>query len=199
MKSMKPFVSFPPLVIRPASPDDAALLRLIYAPYIQETAITFEKTVPSLKEFRERIVHTLQQYPYLVCEENQEVVGYAYLSAFNPRSAYRHCAETSIYVKKNMRHHGVGKALYQALEKSAQSMGILNLNACIAYPSNADPFLSLDSPHFHEHLGYTVVGRFHQCGFKFGRYYDMIWMEKMIGRHDKSPHPFTPYPELSAK
>lgn len=56
---MKPFVSFPPLVIRPASPDDAALLRLIYAPYIQETAITFEKTVPSLKEFRERIVHTL--------------------------------------------------------------------------------------------------------------------------------------------
>ena len=71
---MKPFVSFPPLVIRPASPDDAALLRLIYAPYIQETAITFEKTVPSLKEFRERIVHTLQQYPYLVCEENQEVV-----------------------------------------------------------------------------------------------------------------------------
>lgn len=105
---MKPFVSFPPLVIRPASPDDAALLRLIYAPYIQETAITFEKTVPSLKEFRERIVHTLQQYPYLVCEENQEVVGYAYLSAFNPRSAYRHCAETSIYVKKNMRHHGVG-------------------------------------------------------------------------------------------
>ena len=70
---MKPFVSFPPLVIRPASPDDAALLRLIYAPYIQETAITFEKTVPSLKEFRERIVHTLQQYPYLVCEENQEV------------------------------------------------------------------------------------------------------------------------------
>lgn len=199
---MKPFVSFPPLVIRPASPDDAALLRLIYAPYIQETAITFEKTVPSLKEFRERIVHTLQQYPYLVCEENQEVVGYAYLSAFNPRTAYRHCAETSIYVKKNMRHHGVGKALYQALEKSAQSMGILNLNACIAYPSNekkADPFLSLDSPHFHEHLGYTVVGRFHQCGFKFGRYYDMIWMEKMIGRHDKSPHPFTPYPELSAK
>ena len=199
---MKPFVSFPPLVIRPASPDDAALLRLIYAPYIQETAITFEKTVPSLKEYRERIVHTLQQYPYLVCEENQEVVGYAYLSAFNPRSAYRHCAETSIYVKKNMRHHGVGKALYHALEKSAQSMGILNLNACIAYPSNEkkpDPFLSLDSPHFHEHLGYTVVGRFHQCGFKFGRYYDMIWMEKMIGRHDKSPHPFTPYPELSAK
>ena len=57
----------------------------------------------------------------------------------------------------------------------------------------------LDSPHFHEHLGYTVVGRFHQCGFKFGRYYYMIWMEKMIGRHDKSPHPFTPYPELSAK
>lgn len=194
---MKPFVSFPPLVIRPASPDDAALLRLIYAPYIQETAITFEKTVPSLKEFRERIVHTLQQYPYLVCEENQEVVGYAYLSAFNPRSAYRHCAETSIYVKKNMRHHGVGKALYHALEKSAQSMGILNLNAC--NEKKPDPFLSLDSPHFHEHLGYTVVGRFHQCGFKFGRYYDMIWMEKMIGRHDKSPHPFTPYPELSAK
>ena len=199
---MMAFVSFAPVVIPPASPEDAALLRLIYAPYIQETAITFEKTVPSLKEFRERIVHTLQQYPYLVCEENQEVVGYAYLSAFNPRSAYRHCAETSIYVKKNMRHHGVGKALYQALEKSAQSMGILNLNACIAYPSNEkkpDPFLSLDSPHFHEHLGYTVVGRFHQCGFKFGRYYDMIWMEKMIGCHDKSPHPFTPYPELSAK
>ena len=198
---MKPFVSFPPLVIRPASPDDAALLRLIYAPYIQETAITFEKTVPSLKEFRERIVHTLQQYPYLVCEENQEVVGYAYLSAFNPRSAYRHCAETSIYVKKNMRHHGVGKALYQALEKSAQSMGILNLNACIASPVVDDEYLNHNSIRFHEHehLGYTVVGRFHQCGFKFGRYYDMIWMEKMIGRHDKSPHPFTPYPELSAK
>jgi phosphinothricin acetyltransferase len=82
-----------------------------------------------------------------------------------------------------MRQRGVGRALYEALEKELIDIGILNMNACIAYISAPDRYLNNDSMYFHREMGFELVGTFHKCGYKFGKWYDMIWMEKLIGEH----------------
>ena len=102
-------------MIRVAALDDAEELLKIYAPYVRETAITFEYEVPSPEEFRERIAHTLEKYPYLVAEHDGKIVGYAYVSPFKERAAYAWAVETSIYVRREGRRQGVGRALYAAL------------------------------------------------------------------------------------
>lgn len=170
--------------IRNATPLDAEEILRIYAPYITDTAITFEYTVPSLDEFRERIVNTLKKYPYLVAEENGQILGYAYAGVFKGRAAYNHCVETSIYVRMNAHGKGIGKALYAELENRLHQQGILNVNACITWKDEPNEYVTHQSPDFHAHLGYVKCAHFHQCGYKFGQWFDMIWMEKMIGSHD---------------
>lgn len=184
------------LTIRTATEDDAAALRKIYRPYVEKTAITFEYEVPELCEFRQRIRNILEKYPYLVAEMDGEIVGYAYLSAFHPRAAYQWCAETSIYVDTEKKKLGIGGKLYDALEAVAKEQGILNLNACIAVPEKEDEYLTLNSESFHEHLGYHMVGKFHNCGYKFGRWYHMVWMEKMIGTHEDKPKEVKPFSQV---
>ena len=112
------------IVIRVAALDDAEELLEIYAPYVRETAITFEYEVPSLEEFRERIAHTLEKYPYLVAEHDGKIVGYAYVSPFKERAAYTWSVETSIYVDQNCKRMGIGKKLHSALEHCLKEMGI---------------------------------------------------------------------------
>ncbi len=176
--------------IRPATPNDAVKLLDIYAPYVTDTAITFEYEVPTLEEFRRRIEHISKKYPYLVAEEDGDIVGYVYASSFKERDAFQWAVETSIYVDRNKKRKGIGRKLHDALEATLRQQGILNLNACIAFvPDNnkgqgaTDPYLNLDSVRFHEQMGYIRVAHFHQCGKKFGHWYDMIWMEKIIGEH----------------
>ncbi|MDO4533924.1 MAG: GNAT family N-acetyltransferase [Coriobacteriia bacterium] len=185
-------------IIRTATIDDAEAMLAIYEPYVVETAITFETVVPSLAEFRSRVAETIVQYPWIVAEGVQEgVVGYAYAGPFKRRAAYDWSVETSIYLRRDIRGRGLGRRLYQELERILQSMGIRNLNACIACTDRADdPFLSNESVLFHEKLGYTLVGTFHSCGFKLGRWYDMLWMEKTIGAHDGAPTPIIPFSQL---
>ena len=173
--------------IRMATPEDAQALLDIYEYYVKETAITFEYDVPSVEEFRGRIEKTLKKYPYLVIEDDSEILGYAYASTFKDRAAYQWCVETSIYIKKDARRGGLGKELYLELENRLKAQGILNLNACIGYPEEEDEHLTFDSVKFHEKLGYSMVGEFHKCGYKFGRFYNMIWMEKLIGDHKNPP------------
>lgn len=166
--------------VRNATPADAAVLLRIYAPYVEKTAITFELQVPSEAEFRSRIVKTLERFPYLVAERCGRVVGYAYVGTFKDRAAYDHCVETSIYIAEDERGGGVGTLLYKALESRMPSIGVTNLNACIAYAAVEDEYLDNRSEAFHTRLGYTKVAHFHRCGFKFGCFYDMIWMEKIL-------------------
>ena len=128
--------------IRPATEADAAEILNIYAPYITDTAITFEYDVPTLEEFTGRIRHTLEKYPYLVAVRDNEIIGYAYAGAFYGRAAYDWSAETTIYVKKGCRHSGVGKLLYQALETALKAQNIINLYACIGYPEEDDEYLT---------------------------------------------------------
>ena len=179
-----------------ASSADAEALLELYAPYVRETAITFEYEVPSPEEFQSRIRRTLEKYPYLIAEREGRCVGYAYAGAFHARAAYDWAVETSVYVERGLRRQGVGQRLYTALEEILTLQNILNLNACIAYPAEEDPYLTRDSADFHQRLSYQLVGRFHQCGYKFGRWYDMIWMEKMLGAHRSPQPPVRPFPEI---
>lgn len=174
-------------MIRIARPEDAEALLDIYAPYVKETAITFEYEVPSVEEFRKRIESILKKYPYLLAEQDGKITGYAYAGVFNERPAADWAVETAIYVEKGSRRTGVGRALYGALEKALAGQNILNVNACIAWPETEDEYLTYDSIRFHEHMGYRMVGRFHQCGYKFGRWYDLAWMEKHLGEHPAKP------------
>lgn len=169
--------------IRLATSDDAEAILEVYAPYIRQTAITFEYDVPSVEDFRNRIVNTLQKYPYLVAEDESGIIGYAYAGVFKSRPAYCHCVETSIYVSMKHRHQGIGKALYAELEDRLKKQDILNMNACITWIDTPNQYLTHQSPEFHEHLGFTKVAHFHQCGYKFGLWFDIIWMEKMLGEH----------------
>lgn len=230
------------LTFRVARPKDAEALLAIYAPYVEETAITFEYEVPSVEAFRARIAHTLATYPYIVAIEENNIIGYAYVGRLHERAAYDWSVETSIYVDRCARKHGLGRQLYERLEAILRAMNIISVNACIAYPGTMnpavdaataadrlqdahigigdpntadralkdlregtadsgvdigeDPYLNTNSPDFHAHLGYQLVGHFHACAYKFDRWYDMIWMEKWIAPHPTKPEAMIPFPEL---
>lgn len=178
----------PEIRIRAVTLEDAKELLEIYRPYVEHTAITFEYETPSAEEFRERIQKVLGKFPYLAAEGDGKILGYAYVSSFKERAAYDWAVETSIYVDENRKRSGIGRKLHTALEQALREQGILNMEACIAYPRGEDKYLTRDSAQFHARLGYRLVGQFYKCGYKFGRWYDMIWMEKLIGEH-KSPQP----------
>lgn len=182
--------------IRTATSADTDTLLEIYAPYVENTAITFEYVVPSHDEFKNRIVQISKKYPYLVAEENHEIVGYAYANSFKPRAAYDWSVEATIYVKINYKGHGIGKALYSALEQALKQQNITNMNACIAVPEVDDEYLTHNSVQFHTHMGFQPVGTFHKCANKFHRWYNMIWMEKIIGEHLENPEIVKAYSEI---
>jgi len=167
--------------------EDAKELLAIYAPYVEKTAVSFEYDVPSILEFEERIIKISSKFPYIKAVENGEIIGYAYANTFKPRKAYDFSVETTIYIKKDNRKSGVGKALYSALEDSLKKMGIQSMNACITYPNVSDEYSSTDSFVFHSKIGFSVVGRFTEIGYKFGKWYDMIWMQKSIGDRKNIP------------
>ena len=169
--------------IQVASVEDAEELLAIYAPYVEKTAITFEYEVPSVEEFKGRIAHVLQRFPYLKAVEDGKILGYAYVSPFKERAAYGWSVETTIYIRKDRQKTGVGKKLYEALEKVLHAQNICNLYACIGYPEVEDEYLTKNSAQFHAHLGYRMVGEFYHCGYKFDRWYNMVWMEYIIGEH----------------
>lgn len=177
------------ITIRTATLDDAKRLVEIYDYYVRHTAITFEYVTPTVEEFQERMRKTLERYPYFVIVKDDRIEGYAYAGPFHPRAAYDWCCEMTIYLDSGNRKSGLGRKLYEAMEKALKDMGILNLYACIGYPEKEDEYLTTNSADFHHHLGYTKVGTFHQCGYKFHRWYHMIWMEKIIGEHQEIQNP----------
>lgn len=168
-------------IIRSANVNDAEEIRRIYAPYVLDTAITFEYDVPTVEEFAERISSTLKKYPYLVAEKDGKILGYAYAGGFHTRAAFAWSAELSVYVDSSARRNGIGRKLYSCLEEKLQAMGIVNIYASVAYTENDDSYLTKDSIKFHEKLGFRQVGCFNKCGYKFNHWYDLVYMEKFIG------------------
>lgn len=191
-------MSTPAFRFRIAVPDDVPALLAIYAPYVEKTAISFEYEVPSVEEFRSRMETISQRYPYLVAEDEAgHILGYAYTNTFIAREAYDRCAETTIYLALDARRHGLGKRLYRAIEDLSRAQGIYNLYACIGEPQGADDeYLTDNSIRFHEHLGFRRIGVFRRCGYKFGRWYDMSWAEKLLGEPPEAPGPIIPFPQL---
>lgn len=174
------------VIVRNAKIEDAKRILEIYSYYVENTAITFEYDNPTLTEFENRMKNTMKKYPYLVIEKDGQIQGYAYAGAFVGRAAYDWSCELTIYLDNNAKKCGLGRKLYETLEEKLKEMGILNLYACIGYPEKEDKYLNKNSAQFHEHLGFSKVGQFHNCGYKFHRWYDMIWMEKVIGEHKKN-------------
>ncbi|MDO4797151.1 MAG: GNAT family N-acetyltransferase [Coriobacteriales bacterium] len=169
--------------IRTARTSDAGRLLDIYAYYVEHTAISFECETPTIGEFANRIASTLERYPYLVIEDGGQAKGYAYAGPLKDRAAYDRSCEVSIYLDRDARGKGYGRVLYEELERRLGKMGMLNLYACIASPIVEDEYLTSNSEQFHAHMGFQRIGVFHKCGHKFGRWYNTVWMEKLIGEH----------------
>lgn len=181
--------------IRLATIEDASSIRKIYGPYVQNTAVTFEYDIPSIQEFEYRIRQTLKEYPYLVAIQNNEVVGYCYAGAFHSRQAYKHSAELSIYLRQDVRGQGIGTFLYKKIEEMLLKQNIYLLHACIATSEVIDEYLNDDSPTFHKKMGFQLTGRHDRCGYKFGKWYSIIWMDKLIRERDDNPDDFIPFSE----
>ena len=183
-------------IIRFVRPEDAEALAAIYAPYVLQTAITFEYEPPTAGEFRQRIESIRHRYPYLAAEEDGELLGYCYAAPFKGRAAYDWAAETSIYIRRDQHRRGLGRRLYTVLEKLLRAQGILDMLACIALPEPEDEYLTLDSVRFHTSMGFREIARFPNIGSKFGRWYHMVWMDKVLGAHGPEPKPILPVSSL---
>ena len=173
---MKPF-------LRMATPQDAAAVRAIYAPFCDHTTVSFEVPAPSLDEMEARIRKISEQFPWLVCEHGGEVLGYAYASPHRERAAYRWSVDVGIYVNPRCQRLGMGRALYTALFKILVRQGFYKAHAGIVLP-NA-PSVGL-----HEALGFKPVGVYRGVGYKFGAWRDTGWWQ--LGLQDERPEPSEP-------
>jgi L-amino acid N-acyltransferase YncA len=177
--------------IRLATPADAVEIAAIYRPFVEETAISFELEAPNAGAMAQRIETTLQRTPWLVCERNRAVAGYAYASKHRDRAAYQWSVEVSAYVRADLRRGGVARRLYERLFEILAAQNFVNAYAGITLPNDA-------SVGFHESLGFTPVGVFHNIGFKFGRWHDVAWYERPLADHVVPSGPPTQLPELAS-
>ena len=182
--------------LRMATPEDANALLQIYAPYILHTGVTFEYKVPTETEFRDRIQKTVEKYPYLVACKGNTVIGYAYAKELGERAAFSHSVETAIYLSQNARGKGIGSLLYGELERILHLQNVTNLYAAVSYREYEDETISHASPRFHLSQGYRKVAHFQRCGYKFGRWYDIVWYEKHITEHVDHPSDFIPIEKI---
>lgn len=161
------------MIIRCATPGDAASILQIYNWYIQNTIITFETEPVTVDEMKNRINNILTKYDWLVAEVDNQVVGYAYYGQFRTRIAYNHTVETAIYFSKDYSGKGYGRLLYQHLFESARNKGYRELIGVISIPNP-------ESISFHQKNGFVEAGMFKNVGFKFGRYLDVVFMQKTL-------------------
>jgi phosphinothricin acetyltransferase len=166
--------------IGPATAQDVPRILEIYGPYVENTAISFEYTVPTLAEFTQRFLGITAQFPWLVWEENGTVLGYAYGSLPFERAAFQWCAEASIYLCPEACGKGIGKKLYAELEQILQRQGYRKVYAIITTANKP-------SVAFHEAVGYRLTATMPNCGYKFGQWYGTVWMEKDLNTWDSPP------------
>ena len=178
--------------IRFAQEADAAELLSIYAPYIKDTAITFECEIPSLDEFRDRIRKISSDYPYIVYLVEGKIIGYAYAHRHMERSAYQWNAELSVYIDTNHVHRGVGKALYTVLIELLKLQNVRNIYGGVTLPN-------VNSEKLHAYFGFKKLGEYHHTGYKCGAWHTVAWFEKTIGAYSLDPLPFVPINVMDKK
>jgi phosphinothricin acetyltransferase len=166
-------------VVRPASRADAAAILSIYAPYVLETAISFEEEVPGLEQFAERVAPS-PVHPWLVAERDGTVVGYAYAGALQYRAAYRWSVETTVYVSRDHHRQGIGAMLYGRLLAELEALGYVNAVALITATNRG-------SIAMHERFGFRETGRWLQIGFKHGAWHDAVILQRELAPHHIPP------------
>jgi len=174
------------MFIRPALPEDAAAILAIYAPIVEESAITFEYEVPALDAYTGRIQNVMQQYPWLVAEKEGKLAGYAYAGRFRERAAYQWCCECSVYVHPDFQRQGIARNLYAALFDLLKEQGMINVYAVITLPNP-------ESVALHSSMDFVETGILHKAGFKLGAWHDVLLMEKMLAPHPDEPERPRPY------
>jgi phosphinothricin acetyltransferase len=162
------------LNIRLVENDDIAAILNIYSYYIQNTIVTFETSVPALSDFENRIECITEKYPWLICEENGEITGYAYACEHRARDAYKWSVDVSVYLKQDCVGKGMGKRLYSNLLNIIERQGFINAYAGIALPNNASIGL-------HEFFGFKKIAQYEHVGFK-GQWIDVGWWWKEISK-----------------
>lgn len=173
-----------------ATEKDAEAILKIYAPYIEKTAITFEYEVPSLSEFSERIAKIREKYPWIVYEEDGEILGYAYGGPEYTRAAYQWTVETSVYISENARGKGIGTALYEKILDILKKQ-----NFCVCYVLINDD--NEASVKLHEKFGFKQNGYRKNCGYKFEKWHSVVFFEKQLNEFSVPPKPVIPINELN--
>lgn len=166
--------------IRLAIASDSEGILSIYAPYITDTAVSFEIEIPAASEFSKRIEMISTQYPFLVYIIGNEIVGYAYASKHRERATYLYDVDVSIYVLPEYHGSGIAYKLYGCLFTILDELGYKNAYAAYTEPNEK-------SRNFHYKLGFTVIGTHHKTGYKFGKWHDVTWLEKIISEHSEPP------------
>ncbi len=168
------------MTVREATSADAAACAAIYAPYVLHTAITFELESPSEQEFARRIAVAQEKHCWLVLDDGGRVAGYAYGGVQNKRAAYRWSCEVSVYVERDRRRTGAGRALYEMLFERLRARGYRNAIAGMTLPNDASEGL-------HRALGFEPVGTYRNIGYKLGRWHDVEWMQLELGGAGEEP------------
>ncbi len=176
------------MALRFAVPEDCGELLGIYADYIH-TSVTFEYTLPSNEEFARRMETFGAEYPYLVWQEDNRILGYAYAHRAFERAAYQWCAEASIYLAPSARGMGLGRRMYRALLQLLQLQGVKNVYGVVTVPNEA-------SSRLHESMGFVLSATHHHCGYKAGQWHDVRWYELTLGSCEKDPTPVIPIHRL---
>ena len=174
------------MAIREATTADIPAILEIYVPFVEHTAVSFEYTVPTEEEFEKRFLEHTAVYPWLVWEENGKVLGYAYAGRAFERAAYAWNAEISCYLAENARGRGVGRQLYERIEEILRKQGCRKAFAVVTSANEA-------SIRFHEAIGYRRVAVYPEVGYKSGRWYDVIWLQKELlppGKPQSFPKPW---------
>lgn len=175
-------------MIRPATPQDAADIPAIYRPVVEKTPISFETEAPSRDAIRRRIRATVRERPWLVCDLDGDVAGYAYASPHRSREAYRWSVDASVYVVPAFRRRGVARALYTALFGALRVQGYVNVYAGTTLPNPASVAL-------HESFGFQPVGTYRGVGYKLGAWHDVAWWQLRL-RKEQAPGEVVPFEEV---
>jgi phosphinothricin acetyltransferase len=177
-------------LIRVAEERDAGAIAGIYAPAITDAVISFELTPPDAREMSRRILAIQRQYPWLVYEESDAVLGYVYASVHNERAAYRWSVDVTAYIRHDAHRRGLARALYTALFEILVLQGYRTACAGITLPNTA-------SVQMHAAVGFKKVGVYHDVGYKFGRWHDVGWYERPLAEHVLEPPEPIAFPALA--
>jgi len=165
------------MLVRPATPEDAPACAAIYAPYVTDTAVSFETEAPDAEEMGRRMAAA---HAWLVLEDEGEIVGYAYAGTFHPRAAYRWACETSVYLRSGFERRGGGRALYAVLLPQLKERGFTSAIAGMTLPNPGSEGL-------HRALGFQPVGTYRKIGFKHGAWHDVAWSQLILADSNGTP------------